>query len=299
MLHIRFASPSFHAFVRIFFILPISNPVLNLVLNPALLLLLCIALIIAVPVRAAEPTAAEIVQRCDLDTYAGDDNRSRLTMILSDLAGNAKKNVYRRYWKFYGIDQKIMEKMILFTEFPPDAKGTAFMRWSYRPGAGKNADQWLYLPSLNSVRRVSVRDPGDSFLGSDLTYQDISLRLVEQDEHRLLRVEEKNGRRFYVVESTPKEDKPLYGKVVSWYQAAPHWKDCNKVRVEYYERNGALLKTQSLRWQKVDGAWLWDEVVVENIKTGHSSVFRVTDVEVNVGLKDRLFTVRTLKRGIR
>ena len=258
-----------------------------------------IALQIVAPAQAAEPAPTDIVQRCDLDTYAGDDNRSRLTVILRDAAGNTKKNVYRRYWKFYGTDQKIMDKMILFTEFPPDAKGTAFMRWSYRPGMGKNADQWLYLPSLNTVRRVSVRDPGDSFLGSDLTYQDISLRLVEQDEHRLLRVEEKNGNRFYVVESTPKEDKPLYGKVVSWYQAAPRWEDCNKVRVEYYERNGALLKTQTLRWQKVDGAWLWDEVVVENVKTGHSSVFRVSDVEVNVGLKDRLFTVRTLKRGIR
>lgn len=247
----------------------------------------------------AAPSAAEIVQRCDLETYAGDDQRSRLTVILQDMAGNTKKNVYRRYWKFYGADEKIMEKMILFTEFPPDARGTGFMRWSYRPDLGKNADQWLYLPSLNTIRRVSVRDPGDSFLGSDLTYQDISLRLVDQDEHRLLRTETRNGRRYYVVESIPKEKKPLYRKVVSWYEAAPDWADCNKVRVEYFDHSGGLLKVQKLRWQKVDRAWVWDEVTVDNLKTGHSSLFRVTDVEVNVGLKDRLFTERTLRRGIR
>ncbi len=248
---------------------------------------------------AAAPTGAEIVQRCDLETYAGDDQRSRLTVILRDVAGNTKKTVYRRYWKFYGSNAKIIEKMMLFTEFPPDARGTGFMRWSYRPDLGRNADQWLYLPSLNTIRRVSVRDPGDSFLGSDLTYQDISLRPLDRDEHRLLRTENKGGRQYYVVESTPKEQKPLYGKLVSWYEAAPDWADCNKVRVEYFDAGGSLLKVQNLRWQKVDSAWVWDEVTVDNLRTGHSSLFRVTDVEVNVGLKDRLFKERTLRRGIR
>ena len=250
-------------------------------------------------VLAAQVTGAEIVQRCDLDTYAGEDQRTRLTVILRDAEGNEKKNVYRRYWKNYGGKGKIVDKMILFTEFPPDAKGTGFMRWSYVPEAGKNAEQWLYLPSLNSIRRVSVRDPGDSFLGSDLTYQDISLRRVDQDEHRLLREETKNGKSFFVVESIPKEKDPLYSKVISWYEHAPDWADCNKSRIEYYDAGGALLKVQKLKWQKVNGAWVWDEVTVDNIKTGHSSIFRVSDVEVNVGLKDRLFTERTLRRGIR
>ncbi len=262
---------------------------------------LAVALIPGVPVAslAAQVTGAEIVQHCDLDAYAGEDQRTRLTVILRDAAGNEKKNVYRRYWKYYGGKDKIVDKMILFTEFPPDAKGTGFMRWSYVPEAGKNAEQWLYLPSLNSIRRVSVRDPGDSFLGSDLTYQDISLRRVDQDRHKLLREEHKGGKTFYVVESTPKEKKPLYSKVISWYEKTPDWADCRKARVEYYDSGGALLKVQKLKWQKVKNAWVWDEVTVDNIKTGHSSIFRVTDVEVNVGLKDRLFTERTLRRGIR
>ena len=248
---------------------------------------------------AAEPSGAEIVRHCDLETYAGEDQRTRLTVILRDASGNEKKNVYRRYWKNYGGKKNIVDKMMLFTEFPPDAKGTGFMRWSYMPGAGKNADQWLYLPSLNAIRRVSVRDPGDSFLGSDLAYQDISLRAVDQDEHKLLRVENKDGKAYYVVESVPKERKPLYSKVISWYEKTDDWKDCNKVRIEYYDVGGGLLKVQKLKWQKVKGAWVWDEVTVDNLKTGHSSIFKVTDVEVNVGLKDRLFTERTLKRGIR
>ena len=248
---------------------------------------------------AAELTGSEIVEHCDHETYAGEDQRNILTVILRDVSGNEKKNVYRRYWKLYDGKDGIADKMVLFTEFPPDAKGTGFMRWGYMPGSDKNADQWIYLPSLGTIKRVSVRDPGDSFLGSDLTYQDISPRSLSQDEHVYLREETKGNDVYYVVESTPKEKDPLYGKVIAWYLQGPDWKSCNKKRVEFYDGNGGLIKTETLNWQQVGKAWMWDEVAVDNVKTGHSSVFRVTDPQVNVGLKDRMFTERTLKRGIR
>lgn len=260
-------------------------------------LLLAAALI---PVQAvAQPSGAELVKQCDIETNPGEDQRSTLTVILRDAAGNEKKNVYKRYWKDAGGEDQIVDKMMLFTQFPPDAEGTGFMRWGYLPEAGKNADQWLFLPSLNTIRRVSVRDPGDSFLGSDLSYQDISFRALDQDEHELLREETKDGETYYVVESRPKEDDPLYGKRVSWFHKTADPSNCNKTRIEYYDTRGALLKTQSLSWQKVKDAWVWDTVEVDNVRTGHSSVFQVTDVEVNVGLRDRLFSERTLRRGVR
>jgi len=245
------------------------------------------------------PSGEEIVQRCDLDTNAGKDQRSQMTVLLRDAAGNEKKNIYRRYWKNYYGKDNIVDKMILFTEFPPDAKDTGFMRWGYMPATGKNADQWVYLPTLKKIHRVSVRDPSDSFLGSDLSLQDISLRLADQDTHKLLRMETKNAQQFYVVESRPKERNPLYGKLISWYQKTPVWQDCNKRKIEYYDPRGGLLKTESLSWQKVGDAWVWDEVNVKNLRTGHSSVFHISQVEVNVGLKDSLYKERTLKRGIR
>jgi hypothetical protein len=261
--------------------------------------ILAATLLLPFGLSAAELTGADIVQRCDMDKNPGKDQRTLLTVILQDAAGSEKKNVYRRYWKDFGGKKQFSDKLVLFTQFPPDARGTGFMRWSYVPGIGKNAEQFLYLPSLNSTRRVSVRDPGDSFLGSDLTYQDISPRLLKQDEHRLLSEESRDGESYYVVESVPREENPLYGKVVAWYQKAPDWADCNKRRVEYFDDRGNKIKVQTLSWQKVDGAWAWDEVFVENLKVGHSTIFRVTDVNINVGLEDGVFTERMLKRGIK
>jgi len=247
---------------------------------------------------AQQVTGQEVVKNCDYK-YPGDDQRTKLTIVLKDKDGNERRNEYLRLWKDYKGKDNIREKMVLFTQYPPDAKGAAFMRWAFTAAEDKNADQWIYLPVLKKTRRVSIRDPGDSFLGSDLTYADISGRALDQDEHKLVKVEQRGGQEFYVVESVPKESNPLYSKRVSWFTKTPDWSGCAKVGVLYYDTKGNLLKKQSLTWQKVDNAWLWKRVEVENVQTNHSSVFVTDDPEVNVGLDDGIFTERTLRRGYR
>ncbi len=238
----------------------------------------------------------EIVAQCNYKN-PGSDQRNTLIITLRDRAGSERKSVYLRLWKAYHGESMIADKMVLFTEFPPDAVGTGFMRWAFTEEAGKNADQWIYLPELRKTRRVSIRDPGDSFLGSDLTYADISGRSIDRDEHKFLKIDVKNGRELFVVESWPKEKLPLYSKRVSWFTKTGDWDSCVKVGVVYYDRKGQLLKRQSLSWQRVGPAWMWRRVEVRNVQTGTSSVFEVENAEVGVGLRDSVFTERTLKRG--
>lgn len=269
----------------------------RLIARKCLIAFAAAGLICSMAAQAQEPTAAEIVQNCDYKN-PGNDQRSKLTITLIDKDGNERKNVYLRLWKDYGGQEQVADKMVLFTEYPPDARGSGFMRWAFTAEADKNADQWIYLPVLRKTRRVAIRDPGDSFLGSDLTYADISGRSVDQDEHTLLKTEEKDGEQFYLIESKPKESAPLYSKRVSWFTKAD-WNACKKVAVHYYDTKGLLLKKQALTWQQVDDAWLWKRVEVENVQTKHKSVFEVDDAEVNVGLDDEIFTERTLKTGYR
>ncbi len=245
---------------------------------------------------AGTVTGEEVVKNCDFKN-PGNDQRSKLAIVLKDSSGSERKNVYLRLWKDYKGAEGVADKMILFTEYPPDAQGAAFMRWAFTREADKNADQWIYLPALRKIRRVSIRDPGDSFLGSDLTYADISGRAWDEDEHKLIRIEPASNNEFYVVESTPKEKNPLYSKRLSWFLKTPSWDGCIKARVDYYDKRGDLLKRQNLRWQKVGSAWVWDKVVVQNVQTLHSSLFEVTNVEINVGLQDSLFAERTLEKG--
>ena len=253
---------------------------------------------VAMPLCAAPvtdmPSGNEIFQQCNYK-YPGEDQRSTLTITLREKDGSERKNVYHRLWKDYkGVDG-VVDKMVLYTEFPPDAEGAAFMRWAYTAASDKNADQWIYLPVLKKIRRVAIRDPGDSFLGSDLTYADISSRDINADKHKLTQVLKRGDKEFFAVESTPVNPKGwLYSKTVSWFEKGKDWNGCVKRQVDYYDKKGLPLKQQVIKWQQVGTAWVWSEVLVKNLQTGHSSLFRITDVKINVGLHDDAFTERAL-----
>jgi Outer membrane lipoprotein-sorting protein len=266
-----------------------------------ILVLMMAVIIVATPLGAiaaeGNPTGKEIFERCNYK-YPGEDQKSTLTIVLRDKDGNEKKDVYHRFWKDYKGAGGIVDKMVLYTEFPPDAEGAAFMRWAYTASSDKNADQWIYLPVLKKIRRVAIRDPGDSFLGSDLTYADISSRDVDADDHKLVQILTRGNAKFFAVESTPvNKQKSLYSKTISWFEKDQDWNSCVKRQVDFYDKKGEALKQQVIKWQRVGKAWVWDEVLVKNVQTGHSSLFRISDVKINVGLKDEIFSERALSLG--
>ena len=142
-----------------------------------------------------------------------------------------------------------------------------------------------------------MRDPGDSFLGSDLTYWDISPRALEADNHQLLKHEEKDGIQYYLVESVPLEKNPLYSKRQSIFVKNKSWDQCYKANVDYFDKKNLLLKRQHITWQQINNAWVWKEVKVQNVQTKHISKFQVADVKVNIGISDNMFSERSLTSG--
>jgi len=240
----------------------------------------------------------DIVANCGIKN-GGVDQYSRLTVVLQNpQQGTEKRSVYSRYWKSYAGKGDVFDKMLLFTEYPPDAVGSSFMRVAYEAGSGKEADQWIYLPLLKKIRRVTIRDPADSFLNSDLSYADVAQRSLDVDHHKFLGIKSVQGMDFFQVESVPVSE-DIYGKRVQWYLKGESWDTCVSARVDYFTKEGDLAKVQFNKWQQVNGAWIWDRVLVRNAISGHVSIFVVSDVDVNIGLSDELFSARTLRVGPR
>jgi hypothetical protein len=244
-------------------------------------------------------TADDIVQHCYFK-YPGDDQRSQLTILLRDKGGNEKKTVYKRYWKDYKGKDGFADKMVLFTLYPPDAEHVGFLRWSYPAATDKNPDQWVYLPVLRKMRRVSVRDPADSFLGSDLTHFDIAGHQLDGSDNQIMRTVRQGNDLLIEVRSVPRDkDKAIYGGYITLFDKGPgtDWDNCLMREMQYYDKHGDLLKKEVFKWQKIGKAWVWDTVSVANIQSGHSSLFNIADVQINVGLQDETFTERNLKEG--
>ncbi|MCF6322844.1 MAG: outer membrane lipoprotein-sorting protein [Gammaproteobacteria bacterium] len=245
-------------------------------------------------------TGKSLMSQCGYK-YAGKDQVSTFTVVLKDSGGNEKKSVYLRLWKDYDGEGQVLEKMMLFSTFPPDSKGGAFMRTTYIPESEKVAEQWIYLPVLRKIRRVTIRDPGDRFLNSDLTYQDVSYRGIDEDEHFYIGKEVIAGVSLHKVESTPRTVKgEIYSKRLFWIEkdvGDDGWDNCLVKKIAYYDVKGVLLKEQLLNWQRVKGAWMWDRVVVTDVQERHESVFMMSDVRVDTGLSKRQFSKRAMKSG--
>lgn len=242
--------------------------------------------------------AQEVVARCD-NKNPGNDQRGQLTISVSDRDGNTRTFGYRRLWQRAENDaDDVAEKMLLYATSPNDARGLAFMRWTYHAAANKPALQWLYVPELRKIRRIAVHNVNEPFLDSDVVFADIATRQLDDDEHRFLGMDTRDDKTFYVIESTPKKPEPLYSKRISWFLKVNDWKQCVKNHVDFYDREQKLFKQQSVVWQQVNHAWIWQTMEMKNVSTKRVTRFEVTDAIVNSGMADRLFTESAMRSGV-
>lgn len=242
---------------------------------------------------ATDLTAAQIFAKAQA-VNPGEDQRSRLTLLIKDTSGDTRKVVIKRFWKRYDGPDGLESKVVLFHEYPPETRGTAFMVWSYSEASGRPADQWIYIPILRKVTKLPDRIE-ENIQGSDLRASDMNPRGAGLDEHSLLKEEVIGAKRYFVVESVPRdpdEDYP-YSKIVRWISADDFLTD----KIDYYDRDGRLLKKQTIAWKQIGDAWVWQKVVIANVQADTQTTLNLTDIQVNQGLKDSLFTERMMEQG--
>lgn len=245
------------------------------------------------PARAAELTARQIFARSQA-VNPGEDQQSRLTLLIKDADDNSRKMVIKRLWKRYSGKDNLVSKVLLFHEYPPEMRGTTVMVWTYTEASGLPPEQWLYIPVLRKVNKLPGRME-ENLQGSDLRPSDMDPRSPALDEHTLLRTEKIGSKDYYVIESSPvAPDKNYpYSKIVRWISTDDFLID----KVDYYDRDGRLLKKQTIAWKQMGDAWVWQKVVIANVQTGSQTTLNLTDIQVNQGLKDSLFTERMMEQG--
>jgi len=260
--------------------------------------LLAVALVCGAAAGAArgdEPaTGEEVMQRVDARPR-GKTQSARAVWHLFAADGSERVRETRNYWRDArgtGSGKLHSQRLIIF-EQPPDVKDTAFLTWSANDFAIDD-DQWIYLPALRKVRRIAVGDRGSSFVGTDFSYDDLADRLVEADEHRLLRSEEREGERCYVVESTPRKKPAPYSKRVVYVNART-W---TIPRIEYFAPSGELQKTLEVRWHEVQGIWTWEGLEMSDARSGHRTRVEIDQVVYDRTLGEDLFSENAMRAGV-
>lgn len=220
-----------------------------------------------------------------------------LTMEMIDRHGKKRVRETRGFRKYYGEEKRT----VIFYLTPKNVKETAFLTYDY-PQANLDDDQWLYLPAMRKVRRISASDRGDYFLGTDFTYEDIkkeSKVSIEDYSWKNIGEEEIDGHHCIIVETLPVNDKVAkelgYSKVRSWVDSKI-WMIRQSKRWDIRGNELKTIYTRDIRL--VQNIWTAYTIEVSNHKTGHTTRFLFSDINYSEGVKDNVFTQQGIRRGL-
>ena len=234
----------------------------------------------------AAPPVEEIINKANLAAYyGGDDGRADVLMTITDSQGRTRTRefvILRRDVKDGGE-----QKFYVYFKKPSDVRKMVFMVHKH---IDRDDDRWMYLAKLDLVKRIAGSDKRTSFVGSDFFYEDVSGRGVGEDEHEL--VEETD--QHYVIKSIPK--KP--GEVE--FSSYKVWIDKQSFlpeKAEYLDRNDRKYRqVEALEVQDVQGFPTVVRSRVKDLQDGSETVSEFRNIKYNLGLKDRIFTERYLRR---
>ena len=184
------------------------------------------------------------------------------------------------------------DKTLIIFDRPRDVKGTAMLTFSHKSGQD---DQWLYLPALKRVKRISSRNKSGPFMGSEFAYEDLSSQEVEKYSYKFLREETLDGVEMFVNERDPIDPNSGYTRQVVWIDKAEY----RPFKIDFYDRKNSLLKSLTFEgYQQYLGQyWRAEKMFMINHQTGKSTLLTWKDYQFRTGLKGSDFTRNSLKRA--
>lgn len=180
--------------------------------------------------------------------------------------------------------------LTVFTE-PKVLRGTAFLTHSMKIG---NDDQWIYLPAIKRIKKISSKNKRSPFFGSEFSFEDLASPELEKYRYDYLREELYEGVDCHVINRFPVNEESAYSRLSVWMD-----KEHLQIRkVEYFDRNGALLKTLSASGYSLyhDKFWRASDLYMVNHQNGKKTVMTWKNYKFSKGLSDSDFKKNTLKR---
>ena len=215
---------------------------------------------------------------------APQDIVSKTTMLLTNSKGKTRTSTI--------LSKSInnSSKQILWFLNPADDKGVAFLKIEHDDKAD---EMRMWLPAFKKVRRISSSKKGDSFMGSDLSYEDMTSRALDENNYKRLENDMVDGKECFVLEVVPNaEIKSTYSKHITWVDK----ETLIAIKEESYDLGGSLRKKKKFFFDSNSGYDVINEIFVEDIQKNHTTKLTMDDIKVDSGLDESLFQEKNLKR---
>lgn len=238
-----------------------------------------------------EKKGFEVAARADRSDRGFSDSTVKLSMILRNAAG--KESTRELEIKTLEIpDESVGDKSLVVFESPRDINGTSLL--SHAKIIDPD-DQWLYLPALKRVKRISSTNKSGPFVGSEFAFEDFTSLELNKFTYKWLREESCGEFNCDVVERYPRYENSGYTKQLAWIDQSVY-----QIRkVDFYDRKNSLLKTlEQVEYREYPGNyWRAHRLIMTNHQTNKSTDLVYSEYEFTTGLSDNDFVKGILKRA--
>jgi outer membrane lipoprotein-sorting protein len=235
---------------------------------------------------AQTPDVQTIVEKANLVAYyQGDDGRSTVRMVITNKQGQTRERLFNIVRK--DVQDGGDQNYFVYFQRPADVRRMSYM--VHKHVGGKDDDRWLYMPSLDLVRRIAAGDKRTSFVGSDFLYEDVSGRGLDEDIHELVDTTDA----VYVVKNTPKRPETVE---FSYYNVSIDKRNFVPMKMEFHDKEGRLYRViESKKVEEIQGFPTVTISLVQDLKSGSKTEMTFSDVKYNIGVGD-IFEERYLRR---
>lgn len=227
----------------------------------------------------------EIINKVD-ETLEADTRKSEIQMTIINENDQKRERTIEIYSK--GEGKGLIEFLA-----PADVEGTTFLTLE----ENGQENMWLFLPAVGNVRKIASHMKTGSFMGTDFSYNDISViggSSYRKDYKSSLEEEVSyQGDECYLLETNPTKDEIGYSKMKMWVRKS----DYIPLKLEFYDKDEELLKVmKNSNIKNIDGHLTPQKITMENVQQETKTILSLDEVEYDIEIPDNIFTTRYMKR---
>ena len=178
------------------------------------------------------------------------------------------------------------QRQIIWFTSPKSFKGISFLK--IQKDSLTNMTMWH--PKHKKIRKISLQDRGNSFMNSELTYEDLYIRNIDHYNYKLIKEESINKEICYLIESSPKNQTTSnYLKHRTWISAAK----IIPIKETSYNLEGIPYKQKVFYYNNQNKV---DSIKIQNLNKDRYTILIVKSIDTESDLKDNIFSERNLKR---
>ena len=176
---------------------------------------------------------------------------------------------------------------------PEYLRGMTILSIENARGSG---DHFVYLREVAKLRRISIGHRADSFMGTDLTFEDFERRRVDHYRAELRPPSALGGEPVDVVSAMPRYPSG-YARVEFWIAQS----DAAILETRYFKQAAGSpykrIHAPRADTKQLGGHALPTRILVENLARGTQTEVWIQQLSIDPGLDDAIFTAASIEVG--